>query len=157
MIARILIACVLLVTALPVLAVNPDEMLADPALEARARELGKGLRCLVCQNQSIDESDAELARDMRVLVRDRIAAGDSNEQVMAYIVSRYGDFVLLNPPVKLKTYALWFGPVLMLLAGAGVVVVFYRRRSVAAASSPVQPLSAAEQAALDALMKDDRP
>ena len=98
----------------PAHAIQPDEVLADPALEARAREIGRELRCLVCQNQSIDDSDADLARDLRVLVRERLQAGDSDRQVVDYVVSRYGDFVLLRPPVKPATYALWFGPLLIL-------------------------------------------
>lgn len=142
---------------LPSHAVNPSEMLKDPALEARARDLSKGLRCLVCQNQSIDDSDADLARDLRVLVRERIKAGDSDEQVITYIVSRYGDFVLLNPPMKLKTYALWFGPGLILLAGIGAIIMFYRRRAAPGVSSTTAPpLSAAERKQLDAIMRDDK-
>ena len=104
---------VLCLAAVSAGAVNPDEMLDDPALEARAREISKGLRCLVCQNQSIDDSDADLARDLRVLVRERLAAGDSDGQVIGYVVSRYGDFVLMRPPFKAATYALWLGPALI--------------------------------------------
>lgn len=110
-------------------AVEPDEILADPAIEARARSISKGLRCLVCQNESIDESNAELARDLRVLVRERLQAGDSDEVVTAYIVSRYGDFVLLDPPFKAATYALWLGPLAIAAFAFGLVVVFYRRRA----------------------------
>src|SRR5205823_6770465 len=91
-------------------AVRPDEMLADPALEARAREVSRDLRCLVCRNQSIDDSDADLAHDLRVLVRERVAAGDSNEQVIAFVRARYGDFVLLRPPFAIGTALLWGGP-----------------------------------------------
>ncbi|MDJ0897067.1 MAG: cytochrome c-type biogenesis protein CcmH, partial [Alphaproteobacteria bacterium] len=91
--------------------VSPDEMLDDPALEARARALSKELRCLVCQNESIDESDADLARDLRKIVRERLVAGDTDDEVIGYLTARYGDFVLLNPPVKPLTWALWFGPV----------------------------------------------
>lgn len=131
--------CALLLFTVPAQAVDPGEILKDPALEARAREVGKELRCLVCQNQSIDDSDAELARDLRVLVRERIVSGDSNEDVIAYVVSRYGDFVLLNPPFKLKTYALWFGPAALIIFGIILMVLFYRR-----ARSPDR---AAEQAA----------
>ena len=110
-------------------AVQPGEALADPALETRARQIGKELRCLVCQNQSIDESDADLARDLRVLVRERLQAGDSDGQVVDYVVSRYGDFVLLRPPLKPATYALWFGPVLILACAVGAMALYYRRRS----------------------------
>lgn len=99
------------------LAARPDEMLSDPALEARARTISKELRCPVCQNQSIDDSDADLAHDLRVLVRQRLKAGDSDEQVKQYIVARYGDYVLLDPPLKVTTYALWFGPAFILLFG----------------------------------------
>ncbi len=110
------------------LAVEPSEVLDDPALEARAREISKDLRCVVCQNQDIDSSNANLARDMRVLVRDRLLAGDSNKQVLDYMVSRYGDFVLLDPPLKTSTYALWYGPGLIIVLGLFGVVMFFRRR-----------------------------
>ena len=110
-----LLLCILLVlSAAPAAAVEPDEILADAALEARARDISKELRCLVCQNQSIDDSNAKLARDLRLLVRERITKGDSNRQVIAYIVARYGDFVLLKPPFKATTWALWLGPPLIL-------------------------------------------
>lgn len=142
-----------LIAAAPAHAVNPDEVLSDPALEARAREIGKELRCLVCQNQSIDDSDAELARDLRVLVRDRLTRGDSDQQVIDYVVSRYGDFVLLRPPVKSTTYLLWYGPAIILVLGIFAVIAFYRRRTTAPAQAA--PLSDEERARLDALMKDD--
>jgi cytochrome c-type biogenesis protein CcmH len=147
-----------------VLAVEPDEVLSDPALEARAREVGRVLRCLVCQNQSIDDSNADLARDMRVLVRDRIKQGDSNDQVMAYMVDRYGDFVLLNPPFKASTMVLWLGPAVIAGLGLYAVVGFYRRRKGDGAenanakdgqSPTVAPLSAAERKRLKALLKED--
>lgn len=139
-------------------AVNPDEMLKDPALEARARVIGKDLRCLVCQNQSIDDSNAELARDLRVLVRDRILAGDSNEQVIDYVVSRYGDFVLLNPPMKTKTLLLWYGPVIIFGLGVVAIFVFYRRRrhGTVDATAGAAPLSDAERAKIDKIMDGDR-
>ena len=130
-------------------AVNPDERLADPALEARARTLGKSLRCLVCQNQSIDDSNADLAHDLRVLVRERLTAGDSDAQVLAYLQARYGDYVLLKPPVDPATWVLWFGPAAVLLIGVGVLVA--RRRRVPATPAP---LSAEEQARLELLMAD---
>ncbi len=142
--------------AVPAGAVEPSEVLDDPVLESRAREVSKGLRCLVCQNQSIDDSDAELARDLRVLVRERLTAGDSNDQVVDYVVSRYGDFVLLAPPFKASTYALWLGPAGLAVAGVIAVIVFYRRRgaaSVAAGAPP--PLSEAEKRKLAGLLGDD--
>jgi cytochrome c-type biogenesis protein CcmH len=101
----------------PTFAVNPSEILADPILESRAREISKGLRCLVCQNQSIDDSDADLAKDLRLLVRERLSAGDSNERVIQFVVSRYGDFVLMKPPFKMSTLALWLGPLVIILKG----------------------------------------
>jgi cytochrome c-type biogenesis protein CcmH len=128
-ILRCILGFVLLVAAASAAyAVRPDEMLADPALEARAREVGSELRCLVCRNQSIDDSDAGLARDLRLLVRQRIAAGDSNNDVIAYVRSRYGDFVLLRPPLKIGTILLWGGPALILALGGLVVIRFYRSR-----------------------------
>jgi cytochrome c-type biogenesis protein CcmH len=132
-------------------AVEPSERLADPALETRARALSKDLRCLVCQNQSIDDSNAELARDLRRLVRERLVAGDSDAQILSFLVARYGDFVLLDPPVKPATYLLWGGPALILIGAMVAAVVFVRRqrRGVEAA-----PLSAAERLRLDALLKE---
>lgn len=142
----------------PAVAVQPDEMLNDPKLEARAREISKDLRCVVCQNESIDESNAELARDMRLLVRDRLKKGDSNAEVTQYIVDRYGDYVLLEPPFKLTTYALWFGPAAFLLLAAYGGWRFYGRRP-AAGGGPVEdkpaPLSADEKRRLDKLLKDE--
>lgn len=139
--------------ASPAAAVLPDEVLDDPALEARARELSLELRCLVCQNQSIDDSNAELARDLRLLVRERLVAGDTNEEAMDYIRARYGDFVLLRPPVQKSTYLLWFGPIGIVLAGVAIVVVTSRRRRAnAAAVAPAAPLSGAERSRLDAAL-----
>lgn len=133
------------------LAVNPDEMLSNPTLEQRAREISKELRCLVCQNQSIDDSDAELARDLRVLVRERLVAGDDNQEVIDYIVARYGDYVLLNPPLKPETYILWASPVVLVVLALLAVFAFYRRKkrdgSPASAS-----LSKDEQDRLDELL-----
>ncbi len=142
-------ACLLLATAGPALAVNPDERLADPALEARARTLGKELRCLVCQNQSIDDSNADLAHDLRVLVRQRLVAGDSDAQVLAFLQARYGDYVLLKPPVDPATWVLWFGPAAVLLIGAGLLVA-RRRRGLATPA----PLTAEERVRLDRLLAD---
>lgn len=137
--------------AAPALAVNPDEMLSNPVLEERAREISKELRCLVCQNQSIDDSDAELARDLRILVRERLVAGDDNQEVIDYIVARYGDYVLLNPPLKPETYILWASPVVLVVLALLAVLAFYRRKqrdgSPASAS-----LSKDEQKRLDELL-----
>jgi cytochrome c-type biogenesis protein CcmH len=136
--------------ALPALAVEPSEMLPDPALEARARDIGRSLRCVVCQNQSIDDSAAEVAHDMRRAVRERLAAGDSDEQVYAFMVARYGDYVLLKPPFKSGTWVLWLGaPVLLLVAGGALLLAARRRRAPVAP----QPLSEEEQRRLDALLK----
>ena len=124
----LLIILALLILPFAAEAVDPNEVLKDPALEKRARAISKGLRCVVCQNQSIDDSDAQLARDLRVLVRDRIVAGDSDQAVVDYVVSRYGDFVLLRPPVKAATLVLWFGPVVIALIGVLGLVLFFRRQ-----------------------------
>ena len=127
---RIFLASFVMVLSLTSLsfAVEPGEMLDDPVLESRAREVSAGLRCVVCQNQSIDESNAELARDMRILVRDRLLKGDSNQDVLDYMVSRYGDFVLLEPPFKMATYFLWFGPLLFVAIGCGAVFLIFRKK-----------------------------
>ena len=132
---------------------RPDET-ADPVLEARAREIGKELRCLVCQNQSIDDSEADLARDLRVLVRERLRAGDSDRQVVDYVVSRYGDFVLLRPPLKPATYALWFGPALI-LSCAVVAMIFYYRQSARQDARAEAPLNRADEERL-ARVQDGR-
>jgi cytochrome c-type biogenesis protein CcmH len=151
MIRRLLIIVFLMLSVSPVFAVNPNEVLADPALEARARALSAQLRCMVCQNQSIDDSNAELAKDLRLLVRERITNGDSDEAVIAYVVSRYGEFVLLNPRFETKTLILWGAPVVLLLAGAAAMLVAIRRRTGKATGTT---LSADEQARLDAVLKD---
>jgi cytochrome c-type biogenesis protein CcmH len=147
-------ALVLSLLALAAGAVEPGEILDDPRLEERAREVSKGLRCLVCQNQSIDESDAVLARDLRLLVRQRLTAGDSNQQVIDYVVSRYGDFVLLMPPLKGATYVLWFGP--LVIAGLGIlaVILFFRRRHRTPPAAP-PPLSADEKRRLREFLDGD--
>ena len=119
-------------------AVEPEEMLKDPALESRARSLSQHLRCLVCQNQSIDDSAAPLARDLRVLVRERLTAGDSDRQVLDYLVKRYGSFVLLKPPMGPQTYLLWFGPFAVLILGA-LGLWWIARRRPRAASLPLSP------------------
>lgn len=131
------LALAMLLLAAPALAAtSPVEMLRDPALEARAREIGKELRCLVCQNQSIDDSDADLAHDLRRLVRDRLVAGDSNGQVLTYITDRYGDFVLLKPPVRPATWLLWFGPPVVLVAGGILLAGYFRGRAQPAGPAP---------------------
>ena len=140
-----LIIVVLLATHGTVHAVQPDEMLRDPAMEQRARALGQDLRCLVCQNQSIDDSDAELARDLRILLRQRLVAGDTDAQAKQYLVDRYGEYVLLKPPVKTSTLLLWYGPLLLLLGALVAVIAFYRRRVVDAPP----PLSPEEQQKLN--------
>jgi cytochrome c-type biogenesis protein CcmH len=151
----ILLALMITLASAAAGAVEPGEVLSDPVLEARAREIGRGLRCLVCQNQSIDDSDAELARDLRVLVRERLKSGDSDKQVVDYVVSRYGDFVLLDPPFKAATYALWLGPAALAIVGVIAVVVFYRRRGAAAADGAPPPLSETEKRRLAGLLGDD--
>ena len=126
---KILIVAMLLAlpTAPAALAVEPDEKLEDPVLEERARRISRDLRCVVCQNQSIDDSSAPLARDLRLLIRERLLAGDSNEEAVAYVVERYGDFVLLKPPFQGDTYLLWLGPALIVLMGGALVFYYYRR------------------------------
>ena len=147
------IAILFLAYAPASLAIGASEALPDAALEERAREIGKSLRCLVCQNQSIDDSDAELARDLRQLVRERLSAGDRDEAIYDYVVSRYGDFVLLKPPFKPATYVLWFGPaVVLLLAGAGAFV-YLRNQGRREAADAV--LTDAERQHLEGLLKDD--
>jgi cytochrome c-type biogenesis protein CcmH len=131
-------------------AVQPDEVLKDPALEARARELSAELRCLVCQNQSIDESNAPLARDLRLLVRERLQAGDSNEAIMDYIVQRYGEFVLLRPPVGWHTALLWLAPAVFLLLGIFLMREVWRRNRIV--TSAPAPLSDADKARLDEIL-----
>ncbi|WP_228259402.1 cytochrome c-type biogenesis protein [Siculibacillus lacustris] len=143
----------LLLSALPAGAVKPDEMLADPRLESRARALSEELRCLVCQNQSIDDSDADLARDLRLLVRERIAAGDSDRGVLDYLVARYGEFVLLRPRFNLQTALLWLTPFAVLALGGLAIARGVRRR---AAAAPAAPLDDDERARLAALLAEDR-
>lgn len=138
---------------MPAAAVEPDEILADPALESRARALSAELRCMVCQNQSIDDSDAPLARDLRILVRERISAGDSDSEVIDFLVVRYGEFILLKPPFNVETVALWLAPPAILIIGGIVAVVLFRRRRAGATS---QPLDEAEKQRLAAILKQDR-
>jgi cytochrome c-type biogenesis protein CcmH len=138
------------------LAVQPDEILNDPALEARARALSRELRCMVCQNQSIDDSDAPLARDLRILVRERLKAGDSDRQVLDFLTARYGEFVLLRPRFGWDTAALWLAPAVALAIGAAALIAALRRRSRdAGLTEPAEPqLSEAERARLAELLGD---
>lgn len=147
----------LMLLALPAVhAVQPDEIMSDPAKEARARELSRELRCMVCQNQSIDDSDAPLARDLRLLVRERIAAGDSNAQVLDFLVARYGEFVLLKPRFERQTMLLWLlAP--LLLAGGGLALWRQNRRRAQVGADVPSPLTPDEQARLAALMSEDAP
>ena len=152
LVARVILAFGLLATA-PALAVNPDEMLKDPALEARARALSEELRCLVCQNESIDASNAPLAHDIRVLLRDRLKAGDTDSQAIDYLVARYGEFILLKPRFNGHTLALWLVPPGALVIGGVVAAAFYWKRRKRPAQPP--PLDAAEEADLARLMSED--
>jgi cytochrome c-type biogenesis protein CcmH len=133
-------------------AVLPDEVLEDPVLEGRARDLSQLIRCLVCQNESIDTSNADLARELRILVRERLTAGDSDQEVLDFLVARYGDFVLLRPRMTPANYLLWFGPLLLLLIGLAGVVLYFRRRL----PRPAQGLSAEEEAQIARLTGQDR-
>ena len=159
LIALTLLTATLLTTPRPALAVQPDEILTDPALEGRARTLSKELRCMVCQNQSIDDSDAPLARDLRLLVRERLKDGDSDRQVIDFLVARYGEFVLLKPRLALHTALLWFGPPALLGGGALVLFVIARRRNRRGPDEQVKPeggdLTPAEQARLAELLKPE--
>lgn len=147
----LLIAAAAAALAGPAWAVNPDEQLPDPALEARAHKLSRDLRCVVCQNQSIDDSDAALARDLRIILRERIAAGDTDDQAVGFLVQRYGSFVQLKPPLRLDTYVLWFGPLALLLAGGLGAAVYMRSRGPARAVA----LTPAEEAEAAKLLKID--
>ena len=133
-------------------ALDPSEMLDDPEAEARARAISKELRCMVCQNQSIDDSDAELARDLRMVVRDRIRAGDSDAEVFDFVVARYGDFVLMTPPFRPETWLLWLAPGLVLALGGGIALLTMRRARTAGANAR---LTAEEEARLAALTGPD--
>ena len=156
MVLRRILASVLLALSLvsaPVLAVQPDEILKDPALEGRARALSQELRCMVCQNQSIDDSDAPLAKDLRVLVRERLTAGDSDNQVIDFLVARYGEFVLLKPRLSVHTLLLWLAPLAVLVIAAFGFLAAGRRATAPSASSEPK-LTAEEEARLAALVKD---
>ncbi len=140
---------ILVLLATPVLAVQPDEILKDPVLESRAREISKGLRCVVCRNENIDSSNADVARDLRLLVRERLTAGDDDKQVVDFVVARYGEYVLLKPPFSLSNIALWASGPLALFLGLIVAVVFIRRRP----KDKPDDLSAEEQARLATLLE----
>jgi cytochrome c-type biogenesis protein CcmH len=156
--ARVLLALAMLGAAIPAArAVDPNERLANPALEARARAISVNLRCLVCQNETIDESNAGLAHDLRVFLRQRLLAGDTDSQAVQAIVDRYGNFVLLKPPVMPATYILWFAPFGLALCGAAGLVVWLRRRAAtpdADATLAAKPLNASEQDRLETLLQE---
>jgi cytochrome c-type biogenesis protein CcmH len=147
----VLAALLALAVATPVCAIEPQEQLTDPALEARARTLGQELRCLVCQNESIDDSNADLARDLRTIVRQRLTAGDSDQQVLSFVTARYGDYVLLQPPVRAGTLVLWFGPVVLLVAAIIAMTLRRRRRP----KVEPAPLSAEEDRRLARLLDEE--
>ena len=136
-------------------AVEPDELLDDPVLESRARELSKQLRCVVCQNQDIDSSNAGVARTMRTLLRERLIAGETDDEIIAFFVDRYGDFVLFKPRLKPATYLLWFGPAVLLAVGISVVFVTIRRRSRAVLDGTADPLSPDEEREFEAIFKEN--
>ncbi|WP_266019765.1 cytochrome c-type biogenesis protein [Brucella intermedia] len=148
--AALLLGAALAFQGTAALAVNPDEVLSDPVLEKRARAISGELRCMVCQNESIDDSNAELARDLRILVRDRLKEGDSDEQVMDFIVDRYGEFVLLKPRLSARTIVLWGFPVVILLIGAVALVFAFRGRK--RAGEAPKPLTESEKAELSRLL-----
>jgi cytochrome c-type biogenesis protein CcmH len=147
---RLLLALLLMAT--PAAAVLPDEMLKDPVLEARARDISKDLRCVVCQNQSIDDSDAPLARDLRIVVREQLTLGKTDAQAMDYIVERYGNFVLLKPPLEAATWVLWAGPFAILIIGGAALAAMSRRRI----NADAPPLTQSELAEIQALSHDDQ-
>ncbi len=153
---RILALILALVLMLPAAAqaVEPDEVLDDPKLEQRAREISKGLRCVVCQNESIDASNADLARDLRILVRERLEAGDTNEEVVDYVVARYGEFVLLEPRFAPHTYLLWLTPLALLLFGLLLALKLFRGRAARVEASAPKPLSETERQRLDRLLSE---
>ena len=151
MIRRIVLVLFLFLSALPAFAVNPDEVLEDPALEARARALSAQLRCMVCQNQSIDDSNADLARDLRLLVRDHLKKGETDDQILTYLVSRYGEFVLLKPTFSARNIILWGSPVVLLGLGALSMFLWARNRT---GKSTGTELSEDEKAKLEKLLAD---
>jgi cytochrome c-type biogenesis protein CcmH len=156
-----ILACVFALAVMagssPAYAVQPDEIMSDPAKESRARDLSRELRCMVCQNQSIDDSEAPLARDLRLLVRERIAAGDSDAQVLDFLVARYGEFVLLKPRLEPHTYLLWLLPPLALAGGGFALWMHNRRRTRSATAEDPRELTAEEEARLEQLMASEPP
>ena len=142
---RWLIIALSLLIAVPAMAVQPDEILSDPELEARAREISKDLRCLVCRNENIDDSHASLARDLRLLVRERLVAGDTDDQVYDYVVDRYGEFVLLNPRIGGSNLIIWLAGPALLIIGGGLAWNFMRRRPTAAAITAAAPAALSEE------------
>nr|WP_306265765.1 cytochrome c-type biogenesis protein [Pararhizobium sp. IMCC3301] len=150
---KLLIFLMLGLLITPALAVEPDEVLDDPVMEARARDLSAELRCMVCQNQSIDESNAPLARDLRLLVRERIVAGDSNEDVLTFLVARYGEFVLLKPRFNMANAILWIAPLALLILAAGIAFASFRTRR--NQNIEEQPLSDAEHETLKKILSAD--
>ena len=147
----VLAALLALAVAAPACAIEPQERLTDPALEARARTLGQELRCLVCQNESIDDSNADLARGLRTIVRERLTAGDSDQQVLGFVTARYGDYVLLRPPIRAGTLVLWFGPVVLLVAAIIAMMLLRRHR----AKAEPAPLSSEEDRRLARLLDEE--
>ena len=154
---RFAIVAAFCLVAMPACAVQPDEILKDSALESRARALSQELRCMVCQNQSIDDSDAPLAKDLRVLVRERLSAGDSDRQVIDFMVARYGEFVLLKPRVSAHTLLLWLAPFAALVIGGLGLVVFLRRRATEGEAPTQEQLTPAEQSRVAELLKEPGP
>lgn len=148
------IAALAILIATPAIAVEPDEILSDPALESRARGISAELRCLVCQNQSIDDSNAPLARDLRILVRERLKAGDTDAEVLQYVEDRYGEFVLLRPPFNVRTILLWLAPLLLLLAAIVIAVRAFRGGPVRPAAAGASALSGAEEEKLRRLLSE---
>jgi cytochrome c-type biogenesis protein CcmH len=144
----IILAFLFLMTVAPAHAVEPDEMLKDPALEARAEHIGQQLRCPVCKTESIEESDADFTKDLRRVVRERVQAGDSDDQVLDFMRARYGNFILLKPPFEASTWALWLAPPFILLLGGIAIAIIMRRRS---AVADIAPLTASEKKAIEAL------
>jgi cytochrome c-type biogenesis protein CcmH len=144
----IVLAFLFLMTIAPAHAVEPDEMLKDPALEARAEHIGQQLRCPVCKTESIEESDADFTKDLRRVVRERVQAGDSDAQVLDFMRARYGNFILLKPPFEASTWALWLAPPVILLLGGIMIATIMRRRS---AVADIAPLTASEKKAIEAL------
>lgn len=138
-----------LAVATPVFPVQPDEMLADPGLEARAREISRAVRCPVCQGESIDDSNARISRDLRIIIRERLVAGDTDQEVLDFIVARYGEFVLFDPPKSGTNLILWLAGPAVLILGGGIALAAFRRRG----ATPEEGLTAEEQARLDEILK----